>query len=159
MDFNRLSWTQGVGALIRCFYNADEDVTRWVEQELDTPLPRPSIAIGVLDGETPIAGVTYTHYLEDHHTGQPRSLEMSIASTSARWCTRNTLNQFFRYPFQTVGVERVSVTIHKKNKHTRNFVERLGFVYEGKGRRAWPTGGDAVVYSMLPHECRWINHV
>jgi hypothetical protein len=144
--------------VIRCFYNSDEEVTRWVEMQLGVPLPRPSIGIGVVDGEAPIAGVTYTSYLGDPHTKQPRAIEMSIASVSPRWCTRNTLFQFFKYPFTDLGVQRVQVTVHRKNKHTRKFVERLGFVYEGKGRRAWPTGGDAVVYSMLPHECRWLNH-
>lgn len=138
--------------------NTPEEVTRWVEMKLGMQLDRPSTAIGVAIGDMPIAGVVYTRYLEDPHDATPRSIEMSIASVSPKWCTRRTLYQFFKYPFRDLKVGRVSVTIHRKNKKTRKLVERLGFVYEGKGRRAWPTGGDAVVYSMLPHECRWIDN-
>lgn len=138
-------------------YGHDEAVTQWVEAQLQTTLGRPSVAIGVVADEQLSAGITYTHYVQDPRDGAPRSIEMSIASTSPRWCTRRVLHFLFRYPFLDLGVGRVQVTVHRRNKHTRNFVERLGFVYEGKGRRAWPTGGDAVVYSMLPHECRWIS--
>ena len=139
-------------------FGADSQVAEWAAAHLGTSFGE-CAAIGICgeDGAL-IAGVVYNHLHCNPKTGRPAMIEMSIASDSPKWCSRENLDALFGYPFRQLKVSRVQATVHRKNRHARRFVERLGFVYEGMGRRAWPTGGDAAVYSMLPHECRWLRN-
>lgn len=136
-----------------------EAVARWVSHQLGGMDFGPCLAVGVFDdvaGDL-VAGVVYNRYHRDRHTGDPHMLEASIAATTPAWATRGVLAGIFAYPFEDIGVQRLQATVRRRNKHARRFVERLGFKYEGKGRRAWSRTEDAIVYSMLPDECRWIE--
>lgn len=137
-------------------FGADSYVGSWVGERLGFEFKTFS-AIGVDVAGELVAGVVYNNQVTDPKTGKPRSIEMSIASDNPRWCTRENLDAIFGYAFRQLDVERAQAIVHRKNKHTRQFLERLGFVYEGMARRAWPTGGDAAIYSMLKHECRWLK--
>ncbi len=129
---------------------ANGQVASWVSEQLGGLDFGQAKAIGVLDGETLIAGVVYNNY-------RPHSVEASIAAASPRWATRSVLRGIFQYPFELLKVRRLSVTCDAANSNSRRFVERLGFAFEGIGREAWPTGVDAAVYSMLPNECKWLE--
>ena len=136
---------------------ADSLVADWVAMKLGFPLgafnPCTTLAV-LIDGEV-TAGVVYHGYYP-YKDGGGR-LEGGIASNDPRWCNRTVLRDIFRYPFVQLGVSRFSVTCAKSNKKARRFVQRLGFKMEGVGRRLWSADQDAVVYSMLPSECRWIG--
>ena len=135
---------------------ADEAVAQWVAKQLDIPIEDflPCSACGVILGGEIIAGVVYSNYRE---LTQGSTMEASIASTSPRWATRSVLRDLFAYPFIQVGVQRFWVSCARKNKRSRSLVERLGFVYEGMARKAFDGRQDAAIYSMLPHECKWIK--
>ena len=134
--------------------NEDVLVSNWVGERIGIYDFGPCTTIGVVEGDRLIAGVVYSQY-------QPLvpSIEASCAADSRRWATRPVLDAIFRYPFETVEVERIQLSIGRKNKHTRRFCEKLGFTYEGMGRKAGPGGQDLAVYSMLRHECRWIGEL
>jgi RimJ/RimL family protein N-acetyltransferase len=137
--------------MINLVLGLDPLVAKWVQERI--PGAReltPHKAIGIADGTKLIAGVVFSNY-------HGYMIEVSIAATDRRWANRRTLNVLFAYPFSQLKVRRLQVTIAKRNKYVRKFVQRLGFVYEGTGRQAWPDGGDACVYSMLRHECRWLK--
>lgn len=138
--------------MIRLVLGLDELVIKWVRAQLPGTLDfGPATAIGVADGTRLIAGVVYSNY-------HGHMIEVSVASTDRRWVSRNILRGLFAYPWQQLGVGRMQVTIAKRDKHTRKFVERLGFRYEGTGRKAWPDGSDACIYSLLRHEAeRWLK--
>ncbi len=114
-----------------------------------------STAIGIIEGNKLICAVIYNNFIRSPF-GQPISIEMSIASIDKHWCNRHNLAVFFEYPFIRLNVERVQATTAKRNKSARKFLQRLGFKYEGTGRKAWPLGGDCTVYSLLKPECRYI---
>ena len=136
---------------------ADEQVIPWVERHLDLPEGhfKGAMAIGIaLDGH-PIAGVIY-QYHKHWQTGLV-TVEQSIATISPRWCTRPILFSIFNYPFTHLKAQRLQVACRKSNTKARNLVERLGFKMEGVARRGWDGKQNAVVYSMLPDECRWIR--
>jgi hypothetical protein len=82
------------------------------------------------------------------------SIEMTCAGTPG-WLTRPHLREFFGYPFNQLGVRRVTGIVHRKNKHARNINERLGFKLEGVCRHGFKDG-DACVYGMTRADCRWI---
>lgn len=129
-------------------YGYDAEIAHWVAQRLGVNGFGPSRAIGVaIDGEI-AAGVVYFNC-------RHKNLEMAIASTTPKWATRQTLKHFFAYPFITQGCTRVTALVDRHEHEIRRFDERLGFVKEGVLRDAHPTG-DAVIYGMLKHECKWI---
>lgn len=129
----------------------DPSVVLWVEERLNLRFEK-AAGIGVaLDGQL-VAGVVYSEYRPN-----VPAIDASIVSTDPAWASRSVLRAIFAYPFNQLGVERLSATTAKRNKTAREFLVRLGFQLEGIGRRAFPGGGDAAVYSILRNECRWIR--
>lgn len=106
-------------------------------------------AIAVVSG-TVKAVVLYSDY-------SPADVQMHVASYSPNWCKRGVLRGLFHYPFEQLRVRRVTAMISKKNKHTRRFVERLGFRLEGVHPEALPDGTAITSYGMLRKDCRWID--
>jgi hypothetical protein len=49
-------------------------------------------------------------------------------------------------------VPRVTGLIRAENLNAQRFVTRLGFQYEGRMRKAFPDGGDLVLYGLLREE-------
>ena len=136
-------------------WGIDQYVAEWIAYQLGVPDLGPCAGIGVTLGGELIAGVAFNNY-RPYSDGV--TLEASIAAISPRWATRSVLRDFFSYPFVQVGATRLGVSCRKSNKHARKFVTRLGFRMEGVARRLWDGKHDAVVYSMLPEECRWLTN-
>ncbi|MGI9451152.1 MAG: GNAT family N-acetyltransferase [Geminicoccaceae bacterium] len=134
---------------------ADQLVADWIAGQLGLSNGLgPSAGIGVMFHGELIAGVAFNNY---HRHERGATIEASIAATTPRWATRTVLCDFFSYPFVQMRVTRLGVTCRKSNKRARMFVSRLGFKMEGCARRLWDGEHDAVVYSMMPEECRWLT--
>lgn len=135
---------------------ADPFVTAWVARQIDVEPEEfgPCSACGVVLGGGLVAGVVYNEY---RVLKAGSSMQASIASTTPRWATRAVLRDLFSYPFVQMKVTRLWASTSRKNKRARSFLERTGFKFEGIARRAYNGAVDAAVYSMLPHECRWIG--
>lgn len=135
-------------------YGADKDVCAWVSEKLfgaPHEYDDKARAIGVVKDGSLIAGVVYTNY-------HPNLLiEMSVASVDKRWANRHTLRAFFTYPFIDLGVKRVQTLCSANEEGVVMFNKRIGFIHEGTHREAWHTGGDALSFGMLKHECGWIE--
>lgn len=155
MASNRLGLSNGGNTLIQLCFGKDAEVTGWVAEKIGYPDFGPCTAIGVVKDGIPIAGVVYSNYC--HYKGNPISVEISCAASDKRWTSREILKSLFLYPFVQLGVERVQVSIPVESKGVRKFNEKLGFKYEGTGRKAHFLGGDMDVLSMLKHECLWIK--
>lgn len=104
----------------------------------------------IRDGEL-VAGVIYNHYsgvnICAHIAGAP----------GKNWLTRDFLYAMFDYPFNQLGVNRITGLVPKKNKQARKFDQHLGFKYEGNMRGALPDD-DMLVYGMLKDECKWLRN-
>lgn len=142
--------------MIRTVFGQDEKVAEWVGSKIGNPKFGLYTAIGVVEDGTPIAGVIYSNYFQ--HEGKPISIEISCAAIDKRWATREVLRQLFSYPFHQLGLARIQVSIPVESANVRKFNEKLGFKYEGTGRKAHFLGGDMDVLSMLKHECKWIKN-
>lgn len=107
----------------------------------------PSTAIGVIseDGWL-LGGVVYHGYDPDF-----RSIELSFASASPKWLTRPIIGQLLGYPFDQLGVARVSGATPKRSADARRFLEKFGFKREGVIRRGFGSD-DAIISGLLRRE-------
>ena len=101
------------------------------------------------DGQI-IAGVAYSNY-------NGVNVECHIASDgSKRWMTRKFLHTIFDYPFNQLGVNRITVCVGEGNSQSRRFVLHLGFELETTLKAAHPSG-DLYIYRLWKKDCRWIS--
>lgn len=102
------------------------------------------------DGEL-VAGVIYEGF-------NAHNVWMHVATKDkGRWLTKPFLWYCFHYPFEEVGVRRVSVHVADSNLESKRFVERLGFQREATLTGAAPDGGDIGIHVMWRDKCRFLG--
>jgi RimJ/RimL family protein N-acetyltransferase len=107
-------------------------------------------AIGLERDGRIIASVVYTHF-----TGY--DIAMHVAAERGRmWARPSFLRACFTYPFEQLQCRRVTGYVPAKSADVLAFDRKLGFVYEGRLRKALPDD-DLVVLGMLREECRYIG--
>jgi len=105
-------------------------------------------AIGRLkDGEL-VAGVLYEDYTK-------ANIVCHIAGDEG-WATRGFLGLIFDYPYNQLGVERITAPVHSDNVKSRLLMNRLGFTLEATLAKAIPQG-DLLLYRMFKSECRFLE--
>ncbi len=134
--------------------NADTFVGTWVAGQLGNgAVYRPADgdkAIGLIDPDKGlIAGVLYQNF-----NGVNISAHIA-AVPGANWLTRNFLWVMFDYPFNQLGVKRITGVVPASNLAARRFDEHLGFVHEATLKDALPDG-DLLLYVMWRENCRWL---
>ena len=136
---------------VHIIYGKDHLVSRWVGLKLGIPNDYKGYAAigGVIDGKL-IGGIVFHSYTNF-------SMEIDFYTTDARWCNRKTLKIVFNYIFNVCGCERIQAKCLKKNKKVRTLIERLGFKFEGTMRRGYDGKKDALMYSLLKDECRYLS--
>ena len=72
--------------------------------------------------------------------------------------TRSRIRLLFRYPFEQLGVERISCVIAASNVRSRKVVEGLGWTQEGAIRQFYADDEDGILFGILKSECRRIDH-
>lgn len=108
------------------------------------------IGIGWQRGGYLVAGVAYADW------NGPNVVCHIASDGSRRWATRQYLWTIFDYPFNQLGVKRITVCVGEGNSASRRFVQHLGFGLESTLLDAHPTG-DLLVYSMFKEQCKWIS--
>ena len=137
-------------------YGADNEVSEWVSKQFsETPdYFKPCRAIGIVNNKQLIAGIIYNN--QESSFGIPYMLEMTIASIDKRWATRHNLKALFSYPFIQLRLKRVNTRCDSQDQGVMMFNKRLGFVEEGRHRKAFSNGSDAISFGMLKEECKWL---
>lgn len=109
-------------------------------------------ALGLIRNDNLVAGVIYNDY-------SPTNAYIHIgAEDGCRWMTRDFLFAVFDYPFNQLGLRRLTGLVREHNKRAMRFDEHLGFVREGRLRDFF-SDGDAIVYGMKRDECRFISRL
>jgi len=101
----------------------------------------------IKDGQI-VAGVLY----EDCNGA---SVYCHIAG-EGNWANKHFLWLIFDYPFNQLGVRRITTTVCPNNVRSQKFTARLGFEVEAKLKDAHPEG-DIWVFRMFKENCRWIE--
>ncbi len=103
------------------------------------------------DGDL-VAGVLYEGF-----NGQ--NVWMHVAGApGSRWMNRELLRYSFHYPFNEMGVRRISGYVNASNTQARRLDEHLGFVPEARLRGAAPDGDDVILYVMWRENCRFLEN-
>lgn len=135
----------------RTVYGEDDRVKAWVGARVGEEEFGPGHAIGLeQDGEL-VAGVVFNLY-----TGPSICMHVA-AEPGRRWMNRDFLYRVFAYPFVQLGCHRVTGLVPADNIVARKFDEHLGFVFEGRLRKARSDGSDMYLYGMLKEECRFLK--
>ena len=85
------------------------------------------------------------------YTGTNMDIHIAARSKS-RWLSRSYFNAVFEFPFMVLEVPRITGLIRAENLNAQRFVSRLGFQHEGRMRKAFPNGGDLMLYGLLREE-------
>lgn len=119
----------------------------------------PCIVFVVASSPEPSASIRAAVVFHNHIPAY-RMIEVSMASDTPHWAKPETIRVLLTYVFETIRCERLQATVPKRGagpKHTRRFLEHLGFKYEGVGRRGFGSD-DAVMFSMLREDAaRWLK--
>lgn len=110
----------------------------------------PSTALGVVRDGKLLGGVVYNNF-------NGHDIHASYAFDNPKWASRAVLRILFGYPFNQLGVVRMTAVIGRRNKHARKMVERLGFKQEGVHPKAVDGRQDAISYGCLRANCKWIE--
>lgn len=108
----------------------------------------PHTTLGVVRDGTLIGGVVY------HGYRQGVEVQVSIAFERGGFLPWRAL---FAYPFNELGVPRITAIVGRKNKPSRKLVEKLGFTLEGMHPKGIDGIEDAFSYGLLKENCRWIK--
>lgn len=128
-----------------------EKVIHWLAGKLGEKPCDKAIGIGLESNGELQAGVVFESSMQN-------SVCMHVASNGTRhWMTPAFLAFCFRYPFLQLKCERITGLVRADNMDAQRFDEHLGFVREGRLRRACTDGTDLIVYGMLKEECRFLT--
>lgn len=103
--------------------------------------------IALIDGDRIVAAVMYDGFALP-------GVEAHIAIEARP--TQHFLGEIFRYPFLTLGCERITCRIASDNVRSIELCYRMGFTREGCLREVLP-GLDVYIYGLLRRECRWLG--
>lgn len=108
-------------------------------------------AIGLERNGVLVAGAVYEGY-----NGANVWVHLA-AEPGARWMTREYLRYCFHYPFNEMGVKRLSGYVDASNQNAIRLNEHLGYRREALLAGAAPDGGDVIIYVMRKEDCRFIG--
>lgn len=138
-------------------FGHDQEVAAWVASRVGhvgTAGFGPCVAIGVVRDAEIVAGVVYHDYqiMPDW-----RTMQLSMAASSPRWVSRETLQGLLAYPFGQAGVQKLWTATPHDNERALKFNRGVGFRQEAVLRRHFGPKRHAVICSMLAVEWakRW----
>jgi RimJ/RimL family protein N-acetyltransferase len=107
-------------------------------------------ALGLVKHGELVAGVIYNNV-------DGSNICMHIgAIDGCRWLTPGFLFAAFDYPFNQLGMRRVTAPIKSGNNKAIEFVENLGFEMNGNLKHYYPDG-DLSLYGLLRQDCRFLE--
>jgi hypothetical protein len=179
MDFDLKKHTENLPmAKDGVVYFADKEVMRWVNGKFGAGLvAKLGVALGVLhpsisDEEANrdpeelrlnllnwLAAGAY--FYDERSTGGQSDIWVSVATDDANMplaaAHPTVIKRVLEYPFQVRDLRRISAEIDASNERSIRNAKKLGFVEEGRKRKAGKDGGDIIIVGMLREECRIWN--
>lgn len=130
-------------------FGADDVVSAWVGKRVGIDDFGPCVAIGVSRQDQLLAGCVYNNWRHPN-------IEVTFATDSPRWASRQAISCILSYPFVQLGCLRITAYTRAGNERARAFLTGLGFDQEGYHPHGFPDD-DAVSYGLLREKCRWVK--
>lgn len=114
---------------MRLVFHQDKAVAEWVRRRI--PYIEPGafgnsfIAIGVADGDKPVAGVVYHSFFPKYGT-----MQVSIAADTARWAQRGIIRALLHIAFEQNGITKLWSVMASSNDRAIKFNKGIGFRQE-----------------------------
>jgi hypothetical protein len=135
----------------RLLYN-NPVLADYVFFHLGIPSRSDVVSFGTFDTEKGIlGGVVYDRATDTNIFGH-------FASTDPRWLTPSLLWAAFDYPFNQLGLERITGTTPAKNRKAREMNKKMGFRFECMLKRAAQGGDDVIVSVMWKDDCKYLDN-
>jgi RimJ/RimL family protein N-acetyltransferase len=138
---------------MRLIWDRPSDVAAWVASQIPQMSGGHDFgacqAVGVIGEDGRLLGGIVFHNWQAGF----RNIEVSFASSTSRWLTRNLLRQILAYPFDQLQCQRITALTPKKNAQARKFLDGFGFKREGVVRRGFGND-DMIVSGLLAREWR-----
>lgn len=125
-----------------------DGIAQWVCAAAEVPFVPGMPAIGWVADGVPVAGLVYTDF-----TGT--SISMHSRCDDRKKVGREFFWTIFDYPFNQLGVKRVTGLVSTANLNAQRVDEHLGFVEEAR-LKDYFRDGDAIVYIMTRETCKWL---
>lgn len=116
----------------------------------------PCVGWGVLgsdDAKAPLVGAIV---LNNYRPGIG-DIELNVIAQKEGWANREIFRVVSDYVFNQLKCGRISLTLPRGAKKTRDHAVRVGFKMEGVRRKGFYNGADAIIYGMLRSECQFLN--
>ena len=126
-----------------------EAVAKWVAEKCGAEYTHACRAIGWLSN-----GKLETAMMYDSYTGA--SIAMHARVESAEKVQREWLFSIFDYPFNQLGVKRVTALVPEDNKRSLSSCKHLGWKYETVLKDYFPNC-DGIVLVMRKEDCQWLK--
>lgn len=130
-------------------YGQDERLLPWAQERIGVTFRPDAKTIGLeRDGEIR-AVVVFDNFSEC-------DAQMHIASDGSRaWMSKALLLSAFSYPFNQLGLLRLTGLVVADNQAALDFDQNIGFVKEGYHPKAGPGGKDLISLGLLAENCRF----
>lgn len=125
----------------------DKAVLDWLARRYGSHARFPCVTFGTIDDDGVLRGA-FVLTMSNETTA-----ELHIYGRTSN----DTFKQMFRAVFGYLGVYRLEVRVSKRNKVTKRAAPKFGFRFEGSAKDFYGPGEDALLFSMRPHECRWLR--
>jgi len=125
-----------------------DGIAQWVCAAANVQFTPGMPALGCIVDGVPVAGVVYTDY-----TGT--SIGIHSRCDDRKKITREFFWAIFDYPFNQLGVKRLTGLVSTANLEAQRVDEHLGFVEEAR-LAGYFADGDAIIYRMWKEDCRWL---
>jgi len=113
---------------VRLVFGHDEAIAEWVSRRIPHMAGgefKDFAAIGVADGNRPIAGIVYNEFYPAYGT-----MQVSMAADTPRWAQRGIIRAALHYPFEQRGVKKLWSAMPVGNKRAIKFNLGIGFIQE-----------------------------
>lgn len=129
-------------------YGADDLIDEWMAQTLGKRSAVPFTGLGIVSGDRLVLGAKFfNQYAGD--------ITLAMVAKPEAGFKRRAFARLMAYPFNQLGLVRVTAEIPLSNVQSINAAQWLGFVREGVKRRAAPDGGHVGVFGLLRKDFRF----
>ncbi len=146
-------------------YHADAEIIAWVNANMGAGVvAKEAYGFGILDDgwdtETALPSLKDALAAGVYFYDQYDANEDGISDVTACVFIKNKkaikphiVKKLLEYPFNQLGVRRISAMIDEANIEALDQAQRIGFQVEGYKRKMAPDGRRAVMLGLLPEDC------